>query len=33
MFLPRRNIVFEFTENTGLNRIQYYILFLLSREN
>ena len=26
MFLPRQNIVFEFTENTGLNRIQYHIL-------
>ena len=26
-------IVFEFTENTGLNRMQYRILFLPSREN
>ena len=31
--LTSANIVFEFTENTGLNRIQCNILFLLSREN
>ena len=33
MFFPRQNIVFDFTENTDLNRMQCYILFLLSREN
>ena len=31
--LTSANIVFEFTKNTGLNRIQCNILFLLSREN
>ena len=33
MFLPRKNIAFGFTENTRLNRMRYYILFLPSREN
>ena len=31
--LTSANIVFEFTENTGLNRMQYYNLFLLSWES
>ena len=33
MFLSGQNIAFEFTKNTGLNWMQYHVLFLLSREN
>ena len=33
MFLPQQNIVFEFTENTHLNRMWYHILILTSWKN